>query len=268
MKYHFFVLRSLTNMHVGSGQSSYGIVDNIVQRDPLTNYPIIHSSSIKGAFRVWAEAQKVKEADINTIFGNKNNGNDDTSSRQPGSHIFFPARLLSYPMRSNMAHYFNVTSTEILKELNEDLQRFKVDLNHIKIQTDVSVEKNKPITDDISLQGANIESHLIVLQQQQHNISAADILGNKLVLMHSDNFKEIVSRLPIISRNHLENGMSKNLFYEEVVPRQSYFGFFIAAEQLHDIFKSNEPIQIGANATVGYGFCELKQISSPQNSQA
>jgi len=58
----------------------------------------------------------------------------------------------------------------------------------------------------------------------------------------------------------LENGQSANLFYEEVVPRETRFGFKIQASGIDSYFDTIADIQIGANATVGYGFCSLTKI--------
>ena len=46
-----FKITAKTNMHVGSGDTNYGIIDKLVQRDVLSNLPMIHSSSLKGALR-------------------------------------------------------------------------------------------------------------------------------------------------------------------------------------------------------------------------
>ena len=50
-----FILNFQTNLHVGSGDANYGIIDKLVQREPSTNRPIIHSSSLKGALREYYE---------------------------------------------------------------------------------------------------------------------------------------------------------------------------------------------------------------------
>ena len=53
-----YVLRCITNLHAGSGDSNYGIVDKEVQRDPVDTFPIVHSTSLKGAFREQFDAFK------------------------------------------------------------------------------------------------------------------------------------------------------------------------------------------------------------------
>jgi len=46
-----FCIRTLSNLHVGSGSENYGVIDNLIQRDAATGFPCIHASSLKGAFR-------------------------------------------------------------------------------------------------------------------------------------------------------------------------------------------------------------------------
>lgn len=70
--------------------------------------------------------------------------------------------------------------------------------------------------------------------------------------------------LPIIARNVLDNGTSKNLWYEQVLPAESIL--FTITNGPEDILKTlsdtidNEVIQIGANATIGYGFCKIHKL--------
>ena len=51
MNSHFYAVKCLTNLHMGSGDTNFNIVDNEVQKDPVTQMPIMHSSGIKGALR-------------------------------------------------------------------------------------------------------------------------------------------------------------------------------------------------------------------------
>jgi CRISPR-associated protein Cmr4 len=80
--------------------------------------------------------------------------------------------------------------------------------------------------------------------------------------------------LPVLARNYLVNGESKNLWYEEVVPKQSVFFFCIAKPTNIDSkdydqkikgfdnrFKNDgQIVQIGANKSIGYGFCKIKRV--------
>ncbi|MCW7999955.1 hypothetical protein CFK35_19015, partial [Clostridium sp. cpc1] len=80
-------------------------------------------------------------------------------------------------------------------------------------------------------------------------------------------FYEIIRELPIIARNKLNDGESENLWYEEVVPRETrfYFGTILskkAPKEYEDIFDkiTEDFVQIGGNATIGYGYCDIKSI--------
>lgn len=46
-----YMMKLETNLHVGNGDINYNIIDNEVEKDVLTEQPIIYSSGMKGAFR-------------------------------------------------------------------------------------------------------------------------------------------------------------------------------------------------------------------------
>ena len=37
MTTRMYVINTLSNMHVGSGEVNYGVIDNLIQRDSVTN---------------------------------------------------------------------------------------------------------------------------------------------------------------------------------------------------------------------------------------
>ncbi len=92
--------------------------------------------------------------------------------------------------------------------------------------------------------------------------------------MSDEVFKTIT--LPIITRNKIAKNKDEdnNLFYEEVIPRRSVFYSYmitpnandIEDEELEGVFDefitsiSSDIIQIGANASIGYGLCEFKEV--------
>ena len=39
MTTRMYVINTLSNMHVGSGEVNYGVIDNLIQRDSVTNLP-------------------------------------------------------------------------------------------------------------------------------------------------------------------------------------------------------------------------------------
>ena len=72
--------------------------------------------------------------------------------------------------------------------------------------------------------------------------------------------------LPVFVRNYLNNGQSENLWYEQVLPRFSKLYFMVLVPdgdtcfQIFNKHVTETLVQIGANATVGYGYCKLTKI--------
>ena len=92
-----YLIQCITNLHVGSGDANYGIIDKLVQRDTVYNYPTIHASSLKGALRehferLWGE----NDTKIIDVFGKKTNDDDDAQS---GNCNFLNADLMALPVR-------------------------------------------------------------------------------------------------------------------------------------------------------------------------
>ena len=77
-------------------------------------------------------------------------------------------------------------------------------------------------------------------------------------------FLEICENLPVVARNNLQG--KGNLWYEELIPRQSIFWFTVLYPKMdivNEVIKKTKegiPFQVGANATVGMGFCEITEV--------
>jgi CRISPR-associated protein Cmr4 len=87
--------------------------------------------------------------------------------------------------------------------------------------------------------------------------------------MHLDDFATLCKNLPTVARNALDNGISENLWYEELVPRETRFYATVealgsstdaavetAVEDLDGAITAangRRHVQLGANATVGNG---------------
>ena len=116
MSTQLFIITAQTNLHVGSGDGNYGIIDNLVQRDVLTELPHIHASSLKGALREFYEeviGDKIKAV---SIFGSDPT-NKEKDKAQKGSHSFFEAHLLVMPVASNVGNFFRATTKERIENL-------------------------------------------------------------------------------------------------------------------------------------------------------
>ena len=238
MKTAAYMIHCLTNMHVGKGDATYEVVDKCVQRDVTTGMPCIYSSSLKGALRQFFSKQGF--ADIKYVFGSdvsrdvkdesKGNESDNSNEENPKEHsvgnfTFFQANLLAYPVQTTQEG-----ATYILKT-NKTLQ--------------------EPIKELANLLSAPSNIEEMLPEGTEKDLSNEDL-----------------EQLPVIARNQLDNGESKNLWYEEVVPAESRFVFFVSYDDEEIFVKFDKiiqegVIQIGANGSIGYGFCKIANVTNP-----
>ncbi len=289
-----FIIETLTNMHVGSGETHFGVVDNLIQRHPVTKLPIIHSSGVKGALKNNFEDNNFKKEYIQELFGTDINLDTADSNKEldygPGHLIFFEAQMLALPLRASENVYYNSTSVPSLIEYFDQLDNF---LN--------SGEKTKKIRkwleqlefngkDFLFFQGSNaleIEDYSngnkIPLPDDSIKSSLTTLCNiniNKLAIFDKNIFTSICSdSIPVVARNQIkDDGTSGNLFYEEALPRKTrlfmiigYDKFLLnnkqelnkeSAKAFYEIIKNTNTIyQFGANYSVGYGFSKLSQIT-------
>jgi len=112
-------------VHAGTG-SGVGAIDLPIQRERVTNWPIIQPSGIKGALRELFE-KKAKQAQatdpdfekkIAVVFGPETKANDLHS----GAVSFTEARLFLFPVRSLKGTFAYVTCPLALERLGRDLE--------------------------------------------------------------------------------------------------------------------------------------------------
>lgn len=118
-------LYAVTPCHAGSG-SSTGIVDLPIQRERHTNWPLIQASGVKGALRAHFDRfkgciQEKPQAETfeqitDLVFGAETQKGDHAGSLSIGD-----AKILAFPMRSNISPFVWITCPAVLKRLNRDL---------------------------------------------------------------------------------------------------------------------------------------------------
>ena len=233
-KNNIWFITPKTNLHVGNeNTSSYGLIDLAVQRNATTGLPCINSSSLKGALNEYAAKKMGMESnDLIKIFGSdkvKENGYVRNDKTQKGQYSFFEANILFIPVQDDNNLYHLVTAPVVL-----DRFRCQVAIFGIKLNSD-----NKALIEELK---RTIE------------------INKPIEIIENKKFDELCSddNLPIIARNVLDNGESKNLWYEQVVPAEAIFYTLIDSGNDNTLAgKLNEEaiVQIGANATIGYGYC-------------
>ena len=102
-----------TPLHVGAG-ASVGAIDQPVQRERHTGFPIIPGSSVKGVLRDHLRTLGLDA--INDLFGRGGAGEDFSA----GKISFGEARLLAFPVRSAKGAFALATSPLALQRFARD----------------------------------------------------------------------------------------------------------------------------------------------------
>lgn len=276
MKSKFYGLKCITNLFVGNGDNSYGIIDNQVEKDPILETPIIPSSSLKGSLRDFFENNSDNNIKITEIFGSDAKETKNTNS---GSYSFFTAQLLFRPMRVSDGNftYCLVTTVDLLEkmiqmisdlncglpcDMQEAIKNVKEKINNLNDKYGIS-------NNNISVEGYDLEhckeevDKIIDLLNKFEKFNLKN--GVPVVILKPEIFKEI--DLPIVVRNQLEDGLSNNLWYEEIVPHESIFYFAIMYPDNNDSFKKFDEelrsniIRFGGGASIGYGYCKIEEYT-------
>ncbi len=245
-----YLIECLTNMHVGVGGANYDIVSNAVQRDITTGLPTIFSSSLKGALKEYCKHSELKQEYIDYIFGPDSEDGSDI-----GHYKILPADLLSFPVRSKEIPYYNATANELIEHINNIANAFGkkniIDFNEsAEVQKPKTQQENQQLEDYCSVGGLKTNNRHI---------------GSHIAVFHYKDLKYLADGLPVIARNRVEG--TGGLWHEEVVPKASRFVFFVKIDdndkkriKAFEETITQNPVQIGANGSVGYGYCKISKI--------
>lgn len=241
-----FKMECLTNMHVGNGDVNFSVVDKEVERDPVTDFPTVNASGLKGALREFFESGSWQYTEA--AFGSPANKTEESNQ---GKLKILSANLLALPMRATDGKkaYYLVSNKDIVNEFNTlcSAMNIKLTLSEKSNRTKVSVE-------DVSCELTD---------------GFEPVKLENVAVMATGDFKGIP--LPVIARNCLEEN-NRNLWYEEIVPHKSVFYFFAVCNDadkslLTEFSKAicATPVQVGANASIGYGLCKISELGGACN---
>lgn len=223
-----------TNLHAGNESTvNFSVIDKAIQRDVTTNLPCINSSSLKGAIKEYlSECVKMSEPVLKDIFGSVKS---DLKDIKKGSVLFFDASLLFIPKQCGEGKTYElVYSDKVLEDFSKKVNNL---IEGKGISKETLLEKVRSI-------------------MGKENVASNSVDGDTFTTYCNDD------ALPIIARNCLENGESTNLWYEQVLPSLSVLATVIVTKESGQMDLLNEKIvQIGANATIGYGYCKFVKIN-------
>lgn len=240
-KSNIWFITPKTNLHVGNeNTTSYGLIDLAVQRNATTGLPCINSSSLKGALSEYAAMElNMTPDDLVGIFGSdKKKGEGRRKDTQKGQYTFFDANILFLPVQDDETLYHLETSHDVIRRFRNQMALFGIQLN----------QDDEALKEELK-KALNIQKEVIFSKDAEKQESDALFID----LCSDDN-------LPIIARNVLDNGESKNLWYEQVVPAETVFYTLIIGNNSLEEKLNNAIVQIGADATIGYGYCKFTNL--------
>lgn len=127
-----------TPLHAGAGTGT-GAIDLPIQRDRVTQYPLVQASGLKGALRDVAIGS---DEDINIIFGPK----DTKQANEYAAAISIgDARLLLFPVRSLIGVFAWTTSPDALARFKREVQVIKDEIPKELSGLPESIDKDKAL---------------------------------------------------------------------------------------------------------------------------
>lgn len=291
------VLRAHSGIHAGVGQE-VGTVDLPIQRERVTNFPVIRGPSLKGALRQMAEERLGKDSLVTLLFGPESNASDHGGALSVGD-----ARLLLFPMRSLAGTFAWLTCPFAVHRLKRDLQDSSL---HAKCSLGAvpSVRNGQALVCDGSTvvfesrQGQPVKLiKMLVVEnygleaQENKEVSSlaaplalpglqADEIKKRLALVEDSLFQNLVTfGTEVVTRVHLDDQTKTvkkgQLWTEELLPAESVLVALLVCSDARDEKRSQSSgdllrclcdtiqgrFQIGGNETVGYGVCHAEWLS-------
>ena len=263
-------IQTITNLHIGSG-TGLGVIDMPVQRERITGYPVIPSSSLKGVLR-----SRYKNNDENHVFGNRNDKdeNNEKNNVETGGLCFFDGKLLFYPVRSLKGTYLLITCPSVLKRFERDSKAICKDI----AVPDFKLSSGQIITDN---EECVISHNKVVLEEFPFAKTDGDLSGlknlfpaleDKIAVLSDDDFSyfaknasEVYARIAIEKETKIVKDGA--LFYQEFVPAETIFYSMVAVNDSKQSAKNDvkdlgiravfpEYVQLGGNETIGKGLCK------------
>lgn len=279
-------IQALTGLHPGSG-TALGVVDLPVQRERHTHWPIIPASSLKGVLRAASRPNDQGDRDAwMAVFGPET----AQASDHAGALALTDARILAFPVRSLLGVFAWVTCPAVLDRFRRDWGLAgQTDLPAVPSVPDPGTVMCAPDSPLLIPGGSQMILEEFDFKRIEQDVTGwADALAGAvdadtrtrlrahLAILPDDDFghfvenaTEVVARIGLDSKT--KTVKTGALFYEEVLPPETLFHALVIAEPsrregldlnaagvlrwLRD--RRLEVVQIGADETIGRGFCRL-----------
>lgn len=272
---------AISPVHAGCGAST-SAVDLPIQRERHTNWPHIQASGVKGAMRDHYRrfAGEKQAQTINFIFGSDKENDSEQKGFDgdvPGAISVSDAKLVAFPVRSNVAPFVWVTAPSVLERLNNDLEFAGFD-TYIEVPA-VSEEEAVALSGEIS-GDVILEDAVVTVTTRDEKFSLPDGFPEieRLLLISDEMFDYCVSSCTEIQTQikiDSEKGTAKDggLRYQELLPADTLMYSIVyyskssglnelqadtIQKHIEDVIK--DFIQIGGDETLGRGICKISWV--------
>jgi CRISPR-associated protein Cmr4 len=271
MKTRILYLFTRTPLHVGAG-SSVGAVDQPVQRERHTGFPIVPGSSIKGVLRDYFEADENQKAEVDKLFGKGDDGEDFTA----GQISFSEAKLLAFPVRSAKGTFALATSPLALRRYARDAG-LSLDVPNVEDGQCLAGEKlvfsgkNAVVLEEYRFaQKGSFPDQWVEALSSVLNDEVLKGASGRLVLLSDGDFSHFALNACQVQQHvriNPETGTAQEgaLFNEETVPSETlFYGVLTLNPKVSEEnivtakLKSETLLQFGGGASTGLGFCTTK----------
>jgi len=273
MKQKILYIFTRTPLHVGAG-SSVGAIDQPIQRERHTGFPIIPGSSLKGVMR--DHLSNLGPEILNTLFGQ---GDADGEKMTAGKISFGEARLVAFPVRSAKGAFALATSALALQRLARD-----AGLN-IKVPdapADMTCLAGNKLTIEKNGQKAAVLEEYRFKVTQEFPAEWEKVLtsllsdavlsgaGGRFVLLSDGDLSHFAVNACQVSQHVRiddETGTAQDggLFNEETVPSECLLYATLTPlrkesveNEAFNALTTEQLVQFGGNGTTGLGFCTVK----------
>ena len=291
MKTKLLYLFTRTPLHVGAG-SSVGAIDQPIQRERHTRFPVIPGSSLKGVLADQYNAiddqgnlskdegrNVAQRTDDGTRLFGLGAGTDKGDNGHAGSISFGEAKLLAFPVRSAKGCFVWLTSPLTLQRW---ARAATLEIHIPDIKKDDKAYFSSETLGDLLKGNANpsalFEDYVFhhadefalsrILSAETSNDPVWTALAGRHLALVSDDVLSHFTQSNCEVAQHVviddETGTAKDglLFNQENVPAETLFYSTLHSESLDDLnlLTIPNPIQVGGDATTGLGFCTTNLV--------
>ena len=291
------MLYAVTSLHAGAGQA-VGAVDLPIQRERHTGWPMVQASGVKGAFREWFyryyaanpsenfnNATTQAEELAKKVFGREEGG--ENNEGHAGAVVLTDARLLLFPVRSNVAPFVWISCPAVISRLKRDMKLTAVG-DGFSDAINIGRDECLMVYEGISADNIILEDLVVKPVSAKDNSDVGNLktllaklapAANRILVVSDDNFSFLVRTATEVQPQiaiDMITGTAKDgsLRYQELLPADAvlYSLVFYGNERVKEGIMANvirdhvktaiaTHVQLGGDTTMGRGIMEVMWIS-------